>query len=65
MDSIGKKGYLTLFAVLISALSILALDFENLEWSNNTKSYIGLITTMLVVFSSFFLKADEPAEEKE
>lgn len=62
---IGKKGLITFIAVVISAFSITMLDFENLEWNNNVKSYVGLIVMLVLVLSSLFMKAEETAEENE
>ena len=46
-----KLDIITLIAIVIMAISISILDFDNLSWNNNIKSYIGiLIFAILIVF---------------
>jgi len=46
-----KLDIITLIAIVIMAISISILDFNNLNWNNNIKSYIGiLIFAILIAF---------------
>jgi hypothetical protein len=53
----NKLDLITLIAIVIMAISVSMLDFDNLSWSNNIKSYIGLIVfIILIAFRYFKLK---------
>ena len=46
-----KLDIITLIAIVIMAISISILDFDNLNWNNNIKSYVGiLIFALLIAF---------------
>ena len=45
----GKLDLLTLFAVVLMAISISYLDFTDLSWSRNSASYLGLLLFLAVV----------------
>ena len=45
----NKPDLLTLIAIVIMAVSVSMLDFDNLSWSNNIKSYTGLIIFIVLI----------------
>jgi len=46
-----KMDIITVLAIVVMAISISILDYSNLSWNNNSKSYIGiLIFAILIVF---------------
>lgn len=47
---------LGLVAAIIFAFAFTALDFDNLSWSHNIKSYIGIVLAFVVFAYGLFLK---------
>ena len=55
-----KLDLITLIAIVIMAISVSMLDFDNLSWSNNIKSYVGLIiSAILFAFKYLILRRNE------
>ena len=52
MNLLSKQmDIITVIAIVLMAISISVLDFNNLQWSNNEKSYIGLLIVIIIIFS--------------
>lgn len=51
-----RLDILTLSAIVIMAISVTLLDFEDLSWSNNIKGYIGLIVFIILILMKMYLK---------
>jgi uncharacterized membrane protein len=50
-----KLDVLSLIAIVILALSINLIDFENLSRNNNIKGYIGLIVVFILALMKLYL----------
>ena len=56
MDLFSKKlDVITVMAVVLIAISISVLDFNNLSWSNNLKSYAGIIISIILIIYKFII----------
>jgi len=51
-----RLDILTLSAIVIMAISVTLLDFGDLSWSHNIKSYIGLIVFIILILMKVYLK---------
>jgi hypothetical protein len=51
-----RLAILTLSAIVIMAISVTLLDFGDLSWSHNIKSYIGLIVFIILILMKVYLK---------
>ncbi len=50
MNSSSKKiDILRIMAITIIAISISVFDFDNLSWDNNSKSYTGLLLSLVLI----------------
>jgi hypothetical protein len=60
MNLFGKKmDPITLVAVVIMAISITLLDFEDLSFRHNAKSYLGIGAFILLLVVKRFAKPDK------
>ena len=48
-----KLSILTTIIIVLAAISITMLDFNNLNWTNNIKSYVGLIIVLILIIIKF------------
>ncbi|WP_319482875.1 hypothetical protein [uncultured Draconibacterium sp.] len=56
MNLLSKQmDVITVIAIVLMAISISILDFNNLQWSNNEKSYIGLLIVIIIIFSKYLI----------
>jgi hypothetical protein len=51
-----KIPFVTLIIIVILTISITMLDFDDLSWSNNVKSYMGLIFSFIFLIIKITFK---------
>ncbi len=51
-----KIPFVTLMIIVVFAISITMLDFNDLSWSNNVKSYMGLIFSFIFLLIKIIFK---------
>jgi hypothetical protein len=51
-----KIPLFSLIIIVIAAISISLLNFDDLSWQTNMKSYLGLIIAALMLMVRFILK---------
>lgn len=47
---------MTMIAVALAAVSISMINFEDLSWNENIKSYIGIIIVLTIFGARFYIK---------
>ncbi len=51
-----KLDLITTIAIAFMAISISILDFDNLTWNNNIKSYMGIIIFVILISVRYLIK---------
>ena len=52
----NKLDVITIIALVFMAISITKLDFDDLSWDNNVKSYVGLIIFAAFIVFRFIIR---------
>ena len=56
MKLVSKKlDIITITAIVLMAISISLLDFNDLSWEKNAKSYIGIILFLLLIVVKYIM----------
>ena len=53
---LNKLNKMTMIAVALAAVSISMINFEDLSWNTNIKSYIGIIIVLTIFGARFYIK---------
>ncbi len=53
---LNKLNKMTMIAVALAAVSISMINFEDLSWNENIKSYIGIIIVLTIFGARFYIK---------
>lgn len=53
---LNKLNKMTMVAVALAAVSISMINFEDLSWNKNIKSYIGIIIVLTIFVARFYIK---------
>jgi len=48
-----KQSFINLLFIVFMAISISIFDFNNLSWEHNTRSYIGFILAVILLFFKY------------
>lgn len=54
-----KIDLITLFAIVIMAISVSTFNFNNFSWENNSISYIGIFIFIVLMAVNFLISKNE------
>ena len=50
-----KIDLITLFAIVIMAISVSTFNFDNFSWSSNSMSYLGILIFSVLIVVNFLI----------
>lgn len=50
-----KLDLITLFAIVIMAISVSTFNFDNLSWNSNSMSYLGILIFSVLIVVNFII----------
>ncbi len=62
MNMLKKMDVIMGFSVVLMAISISFIDFDNLSWSKNLNSYFGLLISIILFLSKALTNKNKKAD---